>query len=64
MKLIHAIRASMLAFGLVLGAPASGPAIAASNPVIFLSNAEPVSLDSQPEEDGAPVEALVQGRTL
>ena len=45
MKPIHAIRTSILALGLVLGALASAPAIAASKPVVVLSNAEPVSLD-------------------
>lgn len=45
MKLIHTIRTSALAIGLALGSSASAPAFAAGKPVIFLNNAEPVSLD-------------------
>src|SRR5689334_17195132 len=45
MKLKHAIRISALAMGLGLAALASGPAFAQGKPIIFLENAEPVSLD-------------------
>ena len=55
MKPMREIRASMLALGLALGALTSGPAIAASKPVIFLNNAEPVSLDPMFTQSDADV---------
>jgi peptide/nickel transport system substrate-binding protein len=45
MKLMHALRISALALGLGLAALSSPHAFAAGKPVIFLENAEPVSLD-------------------
>ena len=45
MKSMRKIRTSMLAVALAIGVLASVPAIAESKPVIFLNNAEPVSLD-------------------
>ena len=45
MKLRQALRISALALGLGLGVVASAPVLAQGKPVIFLNNAEPVSLD-------------------
>lgn len=42
---LHAIRIPILVFGLAFGAATGVPAFAESKPVVFLSDAEPVSLD-------------------
>ena len=42
---MRAIRIPILILGLAFGAAAGGPAFAESKPVVFLSDAEPVSLD-------------------
>src|SRR5205807_62885 len=64
MKPMHAIYASVLALGLILGVPTSGPAIAASKPVIFLSNAEPVSLDPMFTQSDADVILSIHDLTV
>jgi peptide/nickel transport system substrate-binding protein len=45
MKSTHLFRTSILALGLTLGALGAAPVKAAGKPVVFLNNAEPVSLD-------------------
>lgn len=45
MKTTHLFKASVLALGLTVAALAGGPVMAEGKPVVFLNNAEPVSLD-------------------
>jgi peptide/nickel transport system substrate-binding protein len=45
MKSMHFFRTSILALGLTIGALSAAPVMAAGKPVVFLNNAEPVSLD-------------------